>query len=165
MINNKKQLVLLSLLFAVISINAQSFLKKKEIKAYKCGYVHKASFLNKIKPMKLISKAVGGIIKSKPKSDLNDVALGVIYASGTVPGSQLDFATKTPGWETCGEGVAVYFLNYEGIGLSDTDGDVLLNGTKLKKAGMGTYFQGFSPDKRGTQTVEVTSSAGDKVVL
>ena len=35
----------------------------------------------------------------------------------------------------------------------------------LEKAGMGTYFQGFSPDKRGTQTVEVTSSSGDKVDL
>ena len=156
---------LMLFVFGVASINAQSFLKKKEKKAYKCGYVHKEGFLSKIKPMKLISKATGAFIKSKPKSDLKDVALGVIYSSGTIPKNQLDFATKTPGWETCGDGVAVYFLNYEGIGLSDTDGDVKLNGTKLEKAGMGTYFQGFSPDKRGMQTLEVTSSSGDKVAI
>ena len=151
------------MLFAFLSINAQSFLKKKEQKAYKCGYVHKESFFSKLKPMKLISKVTGGLIKAKPKSDLQDVALGIIYASSLVPKNQLDFATKTPGWETCGEGVSVYFLNYEGIGLTDTDGDVNVNGTKLEKAGMGTYFQGFSADKRGTQTIEVTSSSGDKV--
>ena len=153
------------MLFAFLSINSQSFLKKKEKKAYKCGYVHKASFFNKLKPMKLISKIAGGLIKAKPKSDLKEVALAVTYASGVIPKSQLDFATKTPGWETCGDGVSVFFLNNVGIGLTDTDGDVSLNGTKLKKAGMGTYFQGFSPDIRGTQTVEVTSSTGDKVTV
>ena len=163
MINNKKQLVLLSLLFTVISINGQSFLKKKELKTYKCGYVHKESIFSKIKPMKLISKAVGGLLKVRPKSDLKEVALGINYASGLAPRNQLDYATKTPGWETCGEGVSLVFFNYNGIGFADTDGDVKLNGTKLEKAGMGTYFQGFSPDKRGTQEVEITSSNGGKV--
>ncbi|MFK8058919.1 MAG: hypothetical protein AB8B78_02405, partial [Polaribacter sp.] len=162
---NKNNIILIGMLFAFLSINAQSFLKKKEKKAYKCGYVHKPSFFSKLKPMKLISKAVGGLIKAKPKSSLKDVALGINYASGLAPNSKLDFATKTPGWETCGDAVAVYFLNYEGIGLTDTDGDVKLNGTKLEKAGFGTYFQGFSPDKRGTQTVEVTSSNGDKATV
>ena len=146
-------------------INAQSFLKKKEKKAYKCGYIHKESIFGKLKPMKLISKVTGGLIKAKPKSDLKDVALAVTYASGLAPKSQLDFATKTPGWETCGEGVSVFFLNYEGIGLTDTDGDVKLNGTKLKKAGMGTYFQGFSASKRGTQSVDISSSSGDKISI
>ena len=28
---------------------------------------------------------------------------------------------------------------------------------------MGSYFQGFSSDKRGTQQVEITSSSGDKI--
>ena len=146
-----------------LSVNAQSFLKKKELKAYKCGYVHKESFFGKLKPMKLISKAVGGVLKVKPKSNLKDVALGINYASGLAPRNQLDYATKTPGWETCGEGVSLIFFNYNGIGFADTDGDVKLNGVKLEKAGMGTYFQGFSPDKRGTQTVDITSSAGNKV--
>lgn len=156
--------VAFSLLFAFsTTINAQSFLKKKQQKAYKCGYVYKPSFLSKLKPMKLISKTVGGLVKAKSKSDLSGVALSIGYASNLIPQSQLDFATKTPGWETCGDGVAVFFLNYEGIGLTSTDGDVKLNGKKLEKAGMGSYFEGFSADKRGTQTVEVTSSSGDKV--
>jgi hypothetical protein len=148
-----------------ITGNAQSFLKKKEKKAYKCGYVYKPSFLSKLKPMKLISGAVGGLLKVKPKSDLKDLALGVMYTSNLAPNSKLDFATKTPGWETCGDAVAVFALNYQGIGLTQTDGDVKLNGTKLEKAGMGTYFQGFPADKRGTQTLEVTSSSGDIVSL
>ncbi|MEO9572209.1 MAG: hypothetical protein ABJH82_00430 [Polaribacter sp.] len=162
---NKNKILLACMLFAFCSIKAQSFLKKKEVKAYKCGYEHKESVFGKLKPMKLISKATGVLIKAKPKSDLKNVALAVSYASGLIPQSQVDFATKVPGWSTCGDGVSVYFLNYEGIGLTDTDGDVKLNGNKLEKAGMGTYFQGFSPDKRGTQSVEVTSSSGDKVTV
>ncbi|PWG04604.1 hypothetical protein [Polaribacter aquimarinus] len=159
------RIILALMLFAFLPTSAQSFLKKKEKKAYECGYVHKESFFNKLKPMKLISKVTGGLIKAKPKSDLNDVALAVGYASSLIPKSQLDFATKTPGWETCGDGVSVYFLNKTGIGLTDTDGEVKLNGAKLEKAGMGTYFQGFSADKRGTQIIEVTSSNGDKVLV
>ena len=161
----KNSIIIALMCFTFMPINAQSFLKKKEKKAYKCGYIHKESIFGKLKPMKLISKVTGGLIKAKPKSDLKDVALAVTYASGLAPKSQLDFATKTPGWETCGEGVSVFFLNYEGIGLTDTDGDVKLNGTKLKKAGMGTYFQGFSADKRGTQTVDISSSSGDKISI
>ena len=151
------------MLFALLSINAQSFLKKKQKKAYKCGYVHKESFLSKMKPMKLISKATGALIKAKPKSDLANVALSIGYASNQIPRNQLDYATKTPGWETCGDGVAVFFLNYEGIGFTDTDGDVKVNGNKLEKAGLGSYYYGFSPDKRGTQKVIINSSNGDVV--
>ena len=162
---NRNNIILIGMLFAFLSINAQSFLKKKEKKAYKCGYIHKESIFGKLKPMKLISKVTGGLIKAKPKSDLKKVALGISYASSLIPKSQLDFATKTPGWSTCGDGVSVFFLNYEGIGLTDTDGDVKLNGNKIEKAGMGTYFQGFSADKRGTQQVEVTSSSGSKVTV
>ncbi|WP_347172858.1 hypothetical protein [Polaribacter uvawellassae] len=163
--NSKNRILLAIMLVAFLPANAQSFLKKKEAKVYKCGYVYKPSFLNKLKPMKIISKLAGGLLKAKPKSDLKDIALGINYASSLIPQSQLDFATKTPGWETCGDGVSLVFFNYEGIGFTDTDGDVKLNGTKLEKAGMGTYFQGFPADKRGTQTVEVTSSSGDKVTV
>ena len=159
----KNTIVLALMLFAFLSINAQSFLKKKQKKAYKCGYVHKESFLSKMKPMKLISKATGALIKAKPKSDLANVALSIGYASNQIPRNQLDYATKTPGWETCGDGVAVFFLNYEGIGFTDTDGDVKVNGNKLEKAGLGSYYYGFSPDKRGTQKVIINSSNGDVV--
>ena len=151
------------LLFAVSSLQAQSFLKKKEQKAYECGYVHKASFFNKLKPMKIISKLAGGLVKAKPKSDLSDVAIAISYGSGLIPQSQLDFATKVEGWETCGNSVSVVFLNYDGVGLTDTDGEVKLNGTVLEKAGLGTYFHGFPKDKKGTQNVEITSSDGSKV--
>ena len=162
---NKNTIFLAFMLFGFLSTNAQSFLKKKEKKAYKCGYVHKESFFSKLKPMKLISKATGSLLKAKPKADLKDVALGIYYTSSLPPRNQLDYATKTPGWETCGDGVSLVFLNYNGIGFADTDGYVKLNGTKLEKAGMGTYFQGFSADKRGKQTVEISSSSGDKVTV
>ncbi|MGJ8745937.1 hypothetical protein [Polaribacter sp.] len=91
------------------------------------------------------------------------MALGVYYASSLIPKSQLDFTTKIPGWETCGDRVSVYFLNYEGIGLGDTDGDKKVNGNKIEKAGKGTYFQGFSADQRETKKIEVTSSSEDIV--
>lgn len=159
----KNRILLALMLFGFLSINGQSFLKKKEKKAYECGYIHKEGFFKKLKPMKLISKVTGALLKAKPKSDLKDVALSIGYAQGLIPKSQVDFATKTPGWETCGDGVSIFFLNYNGIGFTDTDGDVKLNGTKLEKAGMGSYFQGFSSDKRGTQRVEITSSSGDKI--
>jgi hypothetical protein len=159
----KNRIVLAFMLFPFLSINAQSFLKKKQKKAYKCGYVYKPSFLNKLKPMKLVSKLAGGIVKAKPKSDLGGTAIAVTYYSNIVPNHNLDFVTKVEGWETCGDGVSVVFLNHDGIGLTDTDGDVKLDGVKLEKAGLGTYFQGFSADKRGNKKVEITSSSGDKV--
>lgn len=160
---NKNIIALTFMFFGLLTINAQSFLKKKELKAYKCGYVHKESFLSKMKPMKLISKATGSLIKAKPKSDLANVAISIGYAANLIPRNQVDYATKTPGWTTCGDGVSVFFLNYEGIGFTDTDGDVKVNGNKLEKAGLGSYFYGFSPDKRGTQKVVINSSNGDLV--
>ena len=161
----KKLLLFATLIITISSINAQSFLKKKEQKAYECGYVYKPSFLNKLKPMKIISKLAGGLVKGKSKSDLSEAAIAVTYYSNLVPNYNLDFVTKTEGWETCGDGVSVVFFNYNGIGLTDTDGDVKLEGEKLEEAGLGTYFQGFPADKRGNKKVEISSSSGDKVTI
>lgn len=161
----KKLLLFATLIITISSINAQSFLKKKEQKAYECGYVYKPSFLNKLKAMKIISKLAGGLVKGKSKSDLSEAAIAVTYYSNLVPNYNLDFVTKTEGWETCGDGVSVVFFNYNGIGLTDTDGDVKLEGEKLEEAGLGTYFQGFPADKRGNKKVEISSSSGDKVTI
>lgn len=150
-------------LLSISNTKAQSFLKKKEKQAYKCGYVYKPSFLSKLKPMKIISGLAGGLVKSKPKSDLSETSIAVIFNSNMVPNHNLDFVTKVDGWETCGEGISVVFFNNEGIGLSDTDGDVKVDGQKLEGAGLGTYFQGFPADKKGNKKVEITSSSGDKV--
>lgn len=159
----KNSIILIGMLFAFLSINAQSFLKKKEKEAYECGYVYKPSFFSKLKPMKIISGLAGNLVKSKAKSDLSETSIAVIYASNIIPNNNLDFVTKTEGWETCGEGVSVVFFNNEGIGLTDTDGDVIVDGQKLEEAGMGTYFQGYPASKRGKKKVEITSSSGDKV--
>ncbi len=159
-----KQIAFLVLfIFGTAVINAQSYLKKKEKEAYECGYVYKPSFFNKLKPMKIISGLAGNLVKSKAKSDLSETSIAVIYASNMIPNNNLDFVTKTEGWETCGEGVSVVFFNNEGIGLTDTDGDVIIDGQKLEEAGMGTYFQGYPASKRGKKKVEITSSSGDKV--
>ena len=162
----KKSLLLFAIIsVAVSSANAQSFLDKKERKAYECGYVYKPSFFSKLKPMKIISKIAGGLVKGKAKSDLSETSIMVMYNSNMVPNHNLDFVTKTEGWETCGEGVSVVFFNNEGIGLTDTDGDVKVDGQKLEEAGLGTYFQGFPAAKRGNKKVEITSSSGDKVEI
>lgn len=161
----KKIAFIAALLLVVMATKAQSFLKTKEKKAYECGYIHKESVFNKMKPMKLISKATGVLIKAKPKSDLKDVALSVGYAAHLIPKNKLDYATKTPGWETCGDAISVFFLNYDGIGFTDTDGAVKLDGQQLEKAGLGSYFKGFDASKRGVKKVEVTSSSGDQVTI
>ena len=159
----KKSLFLLVLLFAFMSINAQSFLKSKERKAYECGYVYKPSFFNKLKPMKLISKLAGGIATGKAKSDLGKTAIAIGYSRGLMPLSQLDFTVNFEGWETCGSSVGVSFLNFDGVGLTDTDGEVKINNEVLKNIGLGSYFKGFPPSKNGTQNFEITSSNGNKV--
>lgn len=151
------------MLFAFLSINAQSYLKSKEKKAYKCGYVYKPSFLSKLKPMKGVGKLVVGAISRKPYSDLGKTAIGVAYVSNLSPQHNLDFMTKSEGYETCGEAVSVGFIDTEGLGLTDTDGDVKLNGTKLEGAGFGTYFQGFPASDSGTKKIEITSSNGDNI--
>lgn len=160
----KLKLLLFAVFFiAVSSVNAQSYLKSKERKAYKCGYVYKPSFFSKLKPMKLISKLAGNLVKARDKSDLSEVALSIAYGSNSAPNHNLDFSTKTDGWETCGDAVSVVFFNYTGVGFTDTDGEVKLNGKVLENAGMGTYYQGFPADERGNKKVEITSSNGDKV--
>lgn len=146
-----------------MSINAQSFLKSKEKKAYECGYVHKPSFFSKLKPMNLISKLAGGLVTAKAKSDLGKTAISIGYGTGLIPLSQLDFTTKLEGWETCGSAVNVTFLNFDGVGLTDTDGEVKVNNEALETIGLGSYFKGFPPSENGTQNFEITSSNGDKV--
>ena len=91
------------MLFAFLSTNSQSFLKKKEKKAYECGYVHKESFLNKLKPMKLISKATGALLKAKPKSDVKKRALVNSSASSLITKSDLLFTTNPPPCSTRGD--------------------------------------------------------------
>lgn len=154
---------LLLFIFTGISINAQSFLKSKELKAYKCGYVHKESLFSKMKPMKLISKLAGGVATGKAKSDLSKTAISIGYGTGLIPLSQLDFTTKLDGWETCGSAVSVSFLDFEGVGLTNTDGEVKVNNVALETIGLGSYFLGFPASKNATQNFEITSSNGNKV--
>ena len=160
---NKKSIILVGMLFAFMSIHTQSFLKKKEQKAYECGYVYKPSFFSKLKPMKIISKLAGGLVTGKAKSDLGKTAIAISYGTGSIPLSQLDFTTKLDGWETCGSAVSVSFLDFDGVGLTNTDGEVKVNNVVLKGIGLGSYFQGFPASENKTQNFEITSSNGDKV--
>lgn len=144
--------------------NAQSFLKKKEKKAFKCGYVHKESFFKKLNPMKMIQKGVvGAMSDSKGVSNLAEASITVSYQANSFPRSLVDFTTKTPGWETCGDGVWVAFTDYKSLGFSDTDGDVLIDGTKHKTSGAGSYFYGFDPENRGKKQIKITSSGGNTI--
>jgi hypothetical protein len=160
----KGLLLVLSLCFS-IQIGAQSFLKAKERKVYECGHVYKPGILDKVKPMKLVSKLAGNLVTGKSKSDLNESAIVVGYIQGLIPQNQIDYVTKTPGWETCGDAVSVVLFNRTGIGFSGTDGDVFINGEKQEEAGFGSYFKGFSASERGTKEVKITSSTGDNIVL
>jgi hypothetical protein len=91
----------LILFIVVLTVNAQSFLKRKEKDMCKCGRVYKLSFLSRLKPRKIISKIAGGLMKGEAKSDLSEATLLLTYFSNLIPNHNLDFVTKTDGWETC----------------------------------------------------------------
>lgn len=160
---NLKFAVLITLMI-ISATNAQSFLKKKEKRAFKCGHVHKESFFKKLNPMKMIQKGVvSAMSDGKGVSKLAGTSITVSYQANSFPRSLVDYTTKTPGWETCGDGVWVAFTDYSGLGFSDTDGDVLINGKKQKGAGAGSYFYGFDPKNRGKKQIQITSSGGDQI--
>ena len=54
-----------------------------------------------LKPIKIISKLAGGLMKGEAKSDLSEATLLLTYFSNLIPNHNLDFVTKTDGWETC----------------------------------------------------------------
>jgi hypothetical protein len=94
-------LELLILCIVVLTVNAQSFLKRNEKDVYRCGYIYKLSFLSRLKPMKIISKLACGLMKGEAKSDISESTLFLTYFSNLIPNHNLDVVTKTDGWETC----------------------------------------------------------------
>ncbi|PQB03184.1 hypothetical protein BST83_17880 [Polaribacter filamentus] len=66
-------LFLFATVFIIFStVSVQSFLKSKEKGAYNCGYVCKPSILSKLKPMKIILKLAGRLMKGESKSNLSE---------------------------------------------------------------------------------------------
>lgn len=167
--------ITLSFIFFLISGFAYSQSLKEKMKAklakkentamYECGYVHKLSFKEKANPMKAMQKAMGNSFTDKNNKDLGNAAISVFYQAHLHPQPIMRFPTKIPGWETCGDAVFASFTNREGMGLSSTDGKILMDGEEILDSGMGTYFQGFKPEKRGEKNMVITSSDGDKIEL
>lgn len=168
----KKSIILvLSLLFISINTNGQSWkdklkLKKKDNSAmYECGYIHKKTLAEKLNPMAALQKGIGSAFTVPNNPDLGTTAISIYYQAHLHPQNIMRYPTKIPGWETCGDAVFASFTNKNGVGLSGTDGKFMLSDSSLTKAGIGTYFQGFSPNLRGDKKVQITSSNGDKVSL
>ncbi len=162
----------LVLLFFSASAFSQSFKDKMKVKfnkekadIYGCGYVYKKSLGAKLNPMTALQKGLGNSFTDGDNSDLGKTAISVFYQAHLHPQSIMKYPTKTPGWETCGDAVFAGFTNKSGIGLSSTDGQFLVDDTNLEQAGVGTYFYGFSPDKRGEKQVKITSSNGNVAAL
>jgi hypothetical protein len=156
--------ILLIVVFAPQS-NAQSSKKKKKknksVAMWECGYVHKLSLAEKLNPMKGLQKIMGNAVTDGNNSDLGTAAISVFYQAHLHPQNIMKYPTATPGWETCGDAVFAGFTNKSGIGLSSTDGQFLVDGENVKPAGIGTFFHGFKPEKRGNKTVKITSSNGN----
>lgn len=166
----KKLIILvLSLLFISLNTNAQSWkdklkIKKKDNSAmYECGYVHKPTLAEKLNPMTALQKGMGKAFTIPDNPDLGTTAISIFYQAHLHPQNIMKYPTKIPGWETCGDAVFASFTNRNGVGLSGTDGQFKMNSIVLPSAGIGSYFQGFSPKERGAKKVEITSSNGDKV--
>ena len=137
--------------------------KKDKSEIYECGYVHKVTIKEKLNPMNLIQKGMSAAVTDDSNSDLGKAAISVFYQAHQHPQDIIKYFTKTPGWETCGDAVYVGFTNKSGVGLSSTDGQVTVDGTNVENAGYGTYYHGFSPDKRGSKKVKITSTNGNEV--
>lgn len=135
--------------------------KKSNTEIYECGYVHKVTMKEKLNPMSLIQKGMSAAITDDSNSDLGKAAISVFYQAHLHPEDIIKYYTKTPGWETCGDAVFAGFTNKSGLGLSSTDGQFLVDEVSVENAGYGTYFHGFSPDKRGNKAVKITSSNGN----
>ncbi|PCJ67786.1 MAG: hypothetical protein COA58_01220 [Bacteroidetes bacterium] len=130
---------------------------------YECGYIHKTTLAEKANPMKALQKGLGAAFTAEGQPDLGTMSISIFYQAHLHPQTVMRYPTKIPGWETCGDAVFLGFSNKNGIGLSATDGKVLMDNQEILDAGMGTHFLGFKPSERGTKTVTITSSDGDKV--
>lgn len=168
-----KNPIILVLPFMLISISSagQSWknklkLPKKDKSAmYECGHIHKPTLAEKLNPMTAMQKAIGNSFTSPNNPDLGTAAISIFYQAHLHPQNIMKYPTKIPGWETCGDAVYAGFTNKNGIGLSGTDGQFIVNDSVIPKAGIGTYFQGFSPSERGNKKVQITSSNGDVVTV
>ncbi len=160
------------ILFSSFQLSAQGFkdkmkdkMKKDNSAIYECGYVYVPGVKDKLNPMRGLQKALGGAVTEGGESDLGNIAISVFYQAHQHPQEIMRYPTATPGWETCGDAVYLSMTNREGVGLSQTDGKVMMDGQEIAKAGMGTYYQGFKPEERSEKQIQITSSNGDKIDL
>ena len=165
----KTTFLILSLVFISLNTNAQSWKdklkmpKKDNSASYECGYIHKKTLAEKLNPMTALQKGIGAAFTIPDNPDLGTTAITIYYQAHLHPQNIMRYPTKIPGWETCGDAVFAGFTNRNGMGLSGTDGKFMLSDSALTKAGIGSYFQGFSPDLRGDKKIQITSSNGDKI--
>ncbi|MBO6518095.1 MAG: hypothetical protein JJ975_16270, partial [Bacteroidia bacterium] len=157
--------VALSLFFTKgFSQGLKAKLKKDNTEAFTCGYVHVPGLKEKANPMRALQKSMGGAATKGSNPNLGTAAISIFYQAHLHPENIMRYPTKNQGWETCGDAVFAGFTNKSGVGLSSTDGKIVMKDvstgdeSEVPYAGIGTYFNGFKPEKRGTKTVTVTSS-------
>ena len=146
----------------------ESKVKSDNSEAYECGYIHKESLAEKANPMKALQKGMGGAVTNESNSDLGTAAITFFYQCHLHPQNIMRYPTAIPGWETCGDAVFAGFTNKSGVGLSSADKGVYYadeGGAKkeIPFSGVGTYFQGFNAESRGTKKMFAYSSDGDEV--
>lgn len=167
--NNFFRLTLLCLfLVSLHPLSAQRFkdklkagISKDDSGMYECGAVYEPTLRDKANPMQVLQKTMGGGATGG-KGDLGELSISVFYQGHIHPQGIMRYPTATPGWETCGDAVYLGMTNRTGMGLSSTDGKVMMEGQEIPNAGMGTYFQGFSPDQRGVKTVTISTANGSQ---
>lgn len=174
MMSNSKYILSFLFVFVSLTLPAQSFKEKMKSKfkkdnsaMYECGYIHKPSLKEKLNPMKALQKGLGGAVTDGNNPDIGTSAISIFYQSHLHPQNIMNYPTKTPGWETCGDAVFLGFTNRDGTGLSSTDGSIAMgnlnsqgNQVTIPYAGFGTYFHGFNESQRAEKRVVITSSNG-----
>jgi len=154
------------ILFVNVDANAQ-FWKKKGKKSkknvFECGYVHKKSLKERLNISNLVGKAIGGLfVKGGANFDLNESAITLIKSDHIFPSSFVNWATKTPGWETCGSYVTVMSVSKIGLPMVSAT-HFKIDGKELKGAGFGTYFQGYPHDDASTKKATVVDKNGNSI--
>ena len=100
------------------------------------------------------------------EKDLSKMAVVGQYQTNLYPKEVNTLGMKyAKKWEDAGSVVMVQFIKYEGIGLFQLDGTVLVNGDTAQHEMGGVYAAWVDKNDRSPKKVEIHSNSGQKLLL
>ncbi|NCP84164.1 MAG: hypothetical protein GW809_04280 [Bacteroidetes bacterium] len=97
------------------------------------------------------------------EKDLSKMAVVGQYQTNVYPKEVNTLGMKyAKNWEDAGSAVIVQFIKYEGIGMFQLDGTVLVNGDTAQYEMGGVYVAWLNKNDKSTKKVEIHSNSGQK---